>query len=72
MLAPVAFTPFTVSNSLSWLSVTFTTVMVYETSKILLSLNRVCGMEWCTALYGGDVRAWARRQLRPVQHQQSG
>jgi hypothetical protein len=51
---------------LVWLAVTFTTVMVYEAFKILLSLKRVCGMEWRAALYGGDFRAWARSQLRPT------
>jgi hypothetical protein len=50
-----------------WLSVTFTTVMVYETFKILLSMKRVCHIGWRTAIFGqGGVAGWLKREFRPV------
>ena len=39
-----------------WLSVTFTTVMVYETYKILICIRTgVCGVSWKTALFGSST-----------------
>jgi hypothetical protein len=49
-----------------WLSVTFTTVMVYETFKILICIQRVSGVSWRTAMFGHDFRAWARKELKPA------
>jgi hypothetical protein len=49
-----------------WLSVTFTTVMVYETFKILICIRRTRGVGWLTAMFGHDLRAWAREELRPL------
>ena len=49
-----------------WLSVTFTTVMVYETFKILISIQRVFGVNWRTAMFGHDFRSWAREELKPA------
>jgi len=52
---------------LLWVSATFTTVLVYETFKILISLKRVCGISWRTAMFGPrSVGAWANEQLRPA------
>jgi hypothetical protein len=52
---------------LLWVSATFTTVMVYETYKILISMKRVCGVDWRTALFGRrSVSEWAKEQLRPA------
>jgi hypothetical protein len=48
-----------------WLSVTFTTVMVYETFKILICIRRTRGVGWLTAMFGHDLRAWAKEELRP-------
>jgi hypothetical protein len=51
---------------LLWVSATFTTVMVYETYKILISMKRVCGADWRTAMFGRrSVGAWAKEQLLP-------
>ena len=49
-----------------WLSVTFTTVMVYETFKILICIQRVRGVSWTTALFGQDFLGWAREELTPA------
>jgi hypothetical protein len=51
---------------LLWVSATFTTVMVYETYKILISMKRVCGVDTWTAIFGPrTVGEWANEQLRP-------
>jgi hypothetical protein len=34
-----------------WLAVTFTTVMVYETYKILICIRRLCHVSWKTAIF---------------------
>ena len=48
------------------MSATFTTVVVYETFKILISMKRVCGVDWWTAMFGPrSVSEWAKEQLRP-------
>jgi hypothetical protein len=49
-----------------WLSVTFTTVMVYETFKIFICMKRYCGDNWRTALFGHDFKAWCRAELKPA------
>lgn len=49
-----------------WLSVTFTTVMVYETFKILICIKRVCGVGWRTAMFGQDFRGWVKEELQPA------
>jgi hypothetical protein len=49
-----------------WLSVTFTTVMVFETFKILIKLKQVCGVDWKTALFGRDFYGWAKDELQPA------
>jgi hypothetical protein len=52
---------------LLWVSATFTTVVVYETYKILISMKRVCGVDGWTAMFGPrSVAAWANEQLRPA------
>jgi len=52
---------------LLWVSATFTTVMLYEAYKILISMKRVCGLGWRTALFGPRrVSDWAKEQLRPA------
>lgn len=52
---------------LLWVSATFTTVMVYEAYKILISMKRVCGLDWRTAVFGPrSVGEWAKEQLRPA------
>lgn len=52
---------------LLWLSATFTTVTVYETYKILISMKRVCGVDTWTAIFGPrSVSEWAKEQLRPA------
>jgi hypothetical protein len=52
---------------LLWVSATFTTVMVFETFKILISMKRVCGVGWRTAMFGRrSVREWAKQQFRPT------
>jgi hypothetical protein len=52
---------------LLWVSATFTTVVVYETYKILISMKRVCGVDGWTAMFGPrSVGAWANEQLRPA------
>lgn len=51
---------------LLWVSATFTTVVIYETYKILISMKRVCGLDWRTAMFGPrPVSEWAKEQLRP-------
>jgi len=49
-----------------WLSVTFTTVMVYETYKILICIRSVCGVSWKTALFGQDFWGWVKHELKPT------
>jgi len=50
---------------LLWVSATFTTVMVYETYKILISMKRVCGVDTWTAFFGPRrLSEWANEQLR--------
>jgi hypothetical protein len=49
-----------------WLSVTFTTVMVYETFKIFICMKRYCGDNWRTALFGHDFKAWCQAELKPA------
>jgi hypothetical protein len=52
---------------LLWVSATFTTVMVYEAYKILISMKRVCGVDWRTAMFGPrSVGEWAKEQLSPA------
>jgi hypothetical protein len=55
-----------VEAAILWLSVTFTTVMVYETFKILICIRRTRGVGWLTAMFGHDFRAWAREELKPT------
>jgi hypothetical protein len=49
-----------------WLSVTFTTVMVYETYKILICIRREAGVSWKTAFFGQDFGSWCKQELRPA------
>ena len=52
---------------LLWVSATFTTVVVYETYKILISMKRVCRVDGWTAMFGRrSVIDWAKEQLRPA------
>jgi hypothetical protein len=48
-----------------WLAVTFTTVMVYETYKILLSIRRELKVGWRDAIFGQDFSGWWKQQFRP-------
>ena len=48
-----------------WLAVTFTTVMVYETFKILLCMMRVCNIGWHAAIFGQGFAGWFKQQFRP-------
>jgi hypothetical protein len=56
-----------IEAALLWVSATFTTVMVYEAYKVLISMMRVCEVDWRTAVFGRrSVREWAQAELRPA------
>lgn len=49
-----------------WLSVTFTTVMVYETFKIVISMRLMYGFSWSRAMFGPNFGEWVKRELQPA------
>ena len=52
---------------LLWVSATFTTVVVYETCKVLISMKRVCGVDGWRRVGPTKCRSgWANEQLRPA------